>query len=331
MKYLKKGSLLILFLVPFSLMIYYGKETFYIESEMTAAHSYDYHFVLITEEVGNDYWRLIEKGAKEAAAKHNSYLEYIGPKVTDTEERLATLDRMIAAGVDGIITKGMNDDTFQELIQKAANRNIPVATVDTDNAQSGRAFYVGTNNYQAGYLAGKRLIEETEGPQKVGVIIGLSSAQNQVERLNGFRDSINESNRIELIDVAESHITELGAAQATYQLLKVHPDITAFFGTSALDGIGIVQGIKEMEPVQRPYVIAFDILPETLEEMEKGHIDATVAQYPEEMGIRAVNLMYQLKQHQHVSPIYFTDTGIVDSSDIHNGELIAPIEAGEAQ
>ncbi|GAE95150.1 sugar ABC transporter [Gracilibacillus boraciitolerans JCM 21714] len=326
---MKKFLWLIAFLIPFFLMLYFGKETFYIENELAADDPYNYHFVLITEEVGNDYWRLIEKGAKEAAAEHDIYLEYIGPKVTDNEERLATFDRMITAGVDGIITKGMNDPEFAELVRKAASRNIPVATIDTDNEQSGREFYVGTDNYRAGLLAGKTLIEQTTGEQRVAVIIGLATAQNQLERLNGFEDAIAESDRIELVDVAESNITELGAAQATYQLLKKHSNITAFFGTSALDGIGIVQGIEEMRPRERPYVIAFDILPETLTEIEQGTIQATVAQYPEKMGRRSVELMLEIYNKKTVDSIHFTDTGIVDASHIHNGELIVPVEEGE--
>lgn len=324
MHYLKKVIFLILFLIPFSLMLYYGKETFYIENELTQAQVYDYHFVLITEEVGNDYWRLLEKGARDAAQKNNVYLEYIGPKVADDEERLHTFNRMITAGVDGILTKGMNGETFRQLVKKAADRNIPVATVDTDNENSGRAFYIGTDNYQAGYLAGETLTEQTTNKQKVAVVSGNATAQNQVERLSGFKDAIQKSSRIELVDIAESSITELGATQATYQLLKIHPDITAFFGTSALDGLGIVQGIEEMQPTNQPHVISFDLLPETLAQIEKGTIHATIAQYPEEMGYRAVELMIDLHQNKSIDTIHYTETGIVDTSHIHNGELVVP-------
>src|SRR5699024_174662 len=125
----------------------------------------------------------------DAAGENNVYLEYIGPKVADDEERLHTFERMITAGVDGILTKGMKGEAFRQLVKKAADRNIPVATVDTDNENSGRAFYIGTDNYQAGYLAGETLIEQTTKKQKVAVVSGNATAQNQVERLNGFKDA----------------------------------------------------------------------------------------------------------------------------------------------
>lgn len=48
-------------------MIYFGYKTFYIEQERVEYPTYDYHFVLISEELDNDYWRLVEQGARRAA------------------------------------------------------------------------------------------------------------------------------------------------------------------------------------------------------------------------------------------------------------------------
>ncbi|WP_130860904.1 substrate-binding domain-containing protein [Gracilibacillus phocaeensis] len=319
---LRKIGFLVLFIISFSFMIYYGKETFYIDQKASTEMSHDYHFALITEEVGNEYWRLIEKGAKQAAEENDVYLEYVGPKLADDEERLETFDRMIAADVDGIIVKGMNDERFPQLVKKAKDRKIPVATIDTDNPTSNRDFYVGTDNFQAGYLAGRTLIKETEGKQKIAVIIGLKEAQNQLDRLAGFEKAIEDVDRMELIGVSESRITEVGAADGTYQLLKNHGNITVFFGVSALDGIGIVQAIEEINPTSRPYVLAFDLLPETLSLIENDKIQATVAQYPQEMGQQAVEQMVQWYQNQQPDSIQHTETGIIKQEDILNGEII---------
>lgn len=59
----------VFFIISFSGMIYYGYKTFYIEKEMDATKEYTKHFVLIVEELDNEYWRLIERGAMKAAAE----------------------------------------------------------------------------------------------------------------------------------------------------------------------------------------------------------------------------------------------------------------------
>ncbi len=50
-------------------MIYYGYKTFYIEKESVSTKEYAYHFVLIAEEIDNEYWRLVEQGALKAARR----------------------------------------------------------------------------------------------------------------------------------------------------------------------------------------------------------------------------------------------------------------------
>lgn len=47
--------------------------------------------------------------------------------------------------------------------------------------------------------------------------------------------------RIEIVDVQGSKIMKIGEMKTTHQLLIKHPEITAFYSTSALDGIGISQ------------------------------------------------------------------------------------------
>ncbi|WP_246366936.1 sugar-binding protein [Paraliobacillus salinarum] len=312
----------VLFLVCLFLTVHYGRETFYLEGQINNKKDYDYHFVLITEEVGNDYWRLVENGAREQAAANNVYLEYIGPEQADLTENLNTFERMIAAKVDGIFIQGLPDKRFNHLVNKAKDHNIPVATIDADTPDSNRDFYVGTNNYQAGQLAGETLIKNTSGTINVGIVVGSKESINQQLRLQGLKDAITSVERINLVSIDESAISEIGAAQATYALLKNNPEINALFGLSALDGIGIVQGVEEMNPNKYPLIIAFDTLPETISLIEKEKIFATVVQYPNQMGQQAVELMLDLKKQQTIDELNFTDTGVLLKNDIKDGESL---------
>lgn len=312
-----------IFLVSMVLMLYYGKETFYVDNDTTPPHVYDYHFALITEEVGNEYWDLIETGAKEEAASHNIYLEYTGPKKADDDEKLQDLDRMISAKVDGIISQGISGERFVDLVHKATENGIPVVTVDTDVPKSERKAYTGTDNYYAGFIAGQTLVKDTKGKQYVGVVAGSFDALNQQARLQGFKDAIKSENRIELVDSKESNISEIGAVQATYSLLRQNPEITVLFGMSALDGVGMVQGVGEIDPSDYPYIISFDILPGTLELIEEGKIAATVVQYPKKMGETAVEMLLELQKKSVIQPLHYIETGIIKKEDISNGEIVS--------
>lgn len=297
-------------------MVIYGYKTFYIEPEEVVSSNYSYHFALVAEESDNDYWRLVEKGAKQAAREKGVYLEYVAPNKADNSKLLKLFDRMIAAKVDGIIIQGVQGQRFIELIHKAAEQGIPIITIDTDVEDRERNVYVGTNNFYAGELAGKTIIENTSGPQYVGIVTGRVEAINQQERIAGFKQAIESIDRIHIVASKESNITVIGATQAAYSLLKQYPKINALVGMSALDGIGIVDGLKEFLPSRDIYITAFDILPETLDLIRRGQIDATIAQYPEKMGVTAVNVMVELQTGKPDEQEQYSGTKIIQEQDI---------------
>src|SRR5699024_3211440 len=166
-------------------MLIYGYKTFYIESDTNESKDYKYHFALRAEETGNDYWRLIEKGAKKAAMENNIQLEYVAPQKADNKEMLRLLDRMILAKVEGIMIKGIEGDCVAELVNKGNEHHLPIMTIDTDVKSSERKTYIGTDNFYAGHLSAKTIIENTTGEQYVGIVTGRFDAVNQQERIAG--------------------------------------------------------------------------------------------------------------------------------------------------
>lgn len=314
----------LVFLLTGCLTLFYGKETFHFsrgtspntEEQGAVSQPPTYHFVLIPEELDNDYWRLVEEGAREAAEFHNVYLEYLGPKQANNDEHLKTIDMAIAGLVDGVITQGLAEEEFEKLVMKAKEKLIPVVTIDTDAPNSGRAVYVGTDNYYSGFLAGKAIINDTTGEQQVAIITGRHEAPHQQLRVQGFKDAVATEERIKIIAIEESNITEIGAVEAAHRILQQHPSITAFYGTSALDGIGIAQVVKKLKLEKDLYIIGFDILHETLEYIEEGIIEATVVQFPYQMGYEAVEKMIQLNKGKDLQPLQHTDTKVIYKSDL---------------
>lgn len=308
----------LLFLVSCSFAIFYGYKVLTHDPppDKRTIETYHYHFVLVPEELDNEYWRLVEKGAEEAAKKYGVMLEYAGPKQANIDEHLKTIEMSAASKVDGIITQGLSDEQFTPLINKVIGNGIPVITIDTDAQASKRIAYIGTDNYYSGYLAGRALVADTLGNANVAIITGSFYATNQIQRVKGFQDAVKNEKRIRIITVQESGISRVKAAEKAYQILQDHPEVNAFYGTSALDGIGIAQVVEKSQMEDKVYIIGFDTLPETISYIRQGIIKATVVQQPYEMGYGAVKMMVSLMEGKKVSPIVHTKTEIMRIGDL---------------
>ncbi|MES0857190.1 sugar-binding protein [Geobacillus sp. G4] len=275
-----------------------------------------YHFVLVPEELDNDYWRLVEKGAKAAAKELGVDLEYIGPRQANIDEHLRILKKAAAAKVDGIITQGLTEAEFVPVINEITDKNIPVVTIDTDAPTSRRVAYVGTDNYYAGFLAGRALAEDTKGKATVAIITGSLTAAHQQLRVRGFEDAVRQEKGIRIVAIEESHITRVQAAEKAYTILKKHPDVNAFYGTSALDAIGVAKVVEQFHREQKTYIIGFDTLPETIRYLQKGTIAATVVQEPYEMGYKAVKMMAEIVAGRDVPVVTNTETKVIRKKDL---------------
>ncbi|MTH54585.1 substrate-binding domain-containing protein [Bacillus mangrovi] len=308
-------SAILIFLITAGMTVYFGKETFHVTSAAAdPSEQKKSHFVLIPEELDNDYWELVKDGAMEMADHNGVILEYLGPKQANVEEHLRTIDMAIAGKVDGLMTQGIENEEFTKLLNKAVDKGIPVITIDTDAPESDREVYVGTDNYYAGQLAGKALIRDTKGPQTVGIITGRFEASNQKLRVQGFLDAIKGESRIRVASVKESDITRAGAVNAALKFYQEVPDITAFYGTSALDAIGIAQLTEYLK--KDVCIIGFDTLPETIRYIEKGTIRATIVQYPYEMGAKGVETLLNMQKGEKQKAIQHTGTKVIRKTDL---------------
>ncbi|WP_053361491.1 sugar-binding protein [Bacillus sp. FJAT-27251] len=310
-------SLLIAFLIGASLLsfYYYGQSNRLQKAIEEASFSPgilpDYHFVLIGEEMDNDYWRLVGEGAKAAEDKYNVMVEYKGPRRSNLDEQLKLMDMAIAARVDGIIVQALNEEKFIPMINKAVKQGIPVITIDTDASASTRSLYIGTDNYEAGKLAGQTLIQDTGGQARVAIITGSFTSAHHQLRVEGFLEAVEDAPDIEVIAIEESNITRIGAEEKAYWLLEENDHITAFFGASALDGIGISSAVSSSDKKDDMYIIAFDALPETVDLMQEGMIDAIVAQEPFEMGFQSVERMFEVLEGKSHKDVYHTDASVI--------------------
>jgi ribose transport system substrate-binding protein len=314
--------LIIIFLIAVAYSLYSYRQAQIYDQKMQEVISEEtplpkYHFALIGEEINHDYWRLVGAGAKKAALENDVFVEYEGPKRSNPEEQLKLLDMAIQAKVDGIIVQALNEN-FTPLINKAVKAGIPVITIDTDAPESLRNAYIGTDNYLAGQLAGQALVNDTGGKATIGIITGgVDNAYNQHQlRVQGFKDAIAKEDGMKVIAIDESNLTRVQAEEKAYKMLKEHEDITAFYGTSSLDGIGIVAAARSLNKQDDLYVISFDTLDENIELLNKGDINAIVAQQPFVMGEKSIEIMLNLLNQKSISVVNHTDAAIIYKKDI---------------
>ncbi|MDF2627687.1 MAG: LacI family transcriptional regulator [Symbiobacteriaceae bacterium] len=262
-------------------------------------------FVIVAPQYDHPYWEQVRRGAVAMGAKVGVHVDFYGPRRASIDEQAQLLDQATMAQVDGIITQGVHDPQIDQAIDKAVNRGIPVITVDTDSPGP-RLAYVGSDNYTAGQRAAQDLLKRLTGPAVIGIIRGNLGPEQADDRVRGFRDALADVPDVRIAAVETSDLTRTAAGQQALKIRQEHPDVNVFYGTTALDAVGVVQSLTTEGMEGRLMVIGWDDVGEAAELAGRGFIDSVVHQVPEEMGSRAVTLMEAyLRRDLRPQPINF--------------------------
>ena len=123
-----------------------------------SAHTSDEYFVLVSTNLQLPYWKTAGTGFSNAAAEYKGVRsDFVGPQNYDPKAERDALDEAVQKKATGILISVADPAGLKDSIAKAVAAGIPVITIDSDAPSSKRLFFIGTNNYQAGFTGGQRL------------------------------------------------------------------------------------------------------------------------------------------------------------------------------
>jgi ribose transport system substrate-binding protein len=168
------------------------------------------------------------------------------------------------------------------------------------------AAFIGTDNYQAGYMAGQAMMTDFPDGGPVAVL-DYPANTAAVDRATGFLDAIEGSN-LEVVQTLDGKgLTEDSTSQMD-DILQAHPDLVAVFGINDDSGLGAYAAITAAGMDVKIYAVNGS--PAAKEKIAEGGIFAvSVAQSTINMGKQSAIVAYQ----------------ILDGESYDHDNLIAPI------
>jgi ribose transport system substrate-binding protein len=143
---------------------------------------------------------------------------------------------------------------------------------------------MGTDNYQAGILAGRALLAALgkKGGKVIG-LVGELTAANSVERIQGIKDTLVGSNVV-LETVLIDGLDPLKSTSNATTALEQEPDLAAFVGLYSYDAEGAAQALELANKLGTVKIVAFDLEPATIKRLNDGSVSAAIVQRPYYMG-----------------------------------------------
>jgi LacI family transcriptional regulator len=183
--------------------------------------------------------------------------------------------------IDGLGVIALDHPIVREALRDLAAGGVEIVTLCSDIQNVPRRAYIGTDNRQAGRLAGYvmgRFLGQTAA--KVALFAGSLSYRGHQEREMGFRQVLHEEfSGIEIVEVREMLDDREKAYRETLALLDRHPDLAAIYNVGG-GSFGIGRALKDRGLSTRIVLIGHEATPGNKALILDGTMDAIIDQNP---------------------------------------------------
>ncbi|MGD2027356.1 MAG: substrate-binding domain-containing protein, partial [Anaerolineales bacterium] len=221
---------------------------------------------------------------------------YVGPAEYDMNAMVAAFDQAIAKQPKGIAVFAV-EPILEPSINKAVDAGIPVVTILGDLPNTKRLAFVGSYQYDLGFIGGKNLAEALGGEGKVAVL-SIPGVAMFDDRENGYRAAFEEYPGIEVVQVGATGADTVTAINTAKDILQRFPDLAAFACTDSTGGIGAATAVEELGLVGDVKIVSMDRNSDVLEKIRDGVVTGTVAQNDAAMAFWALQVLYNYNYNQ---------------------------------
>jgi ABC-type sugar transport system substrate-binding protein len=242
----------------------------------------------------NPFFQTMKQGIDEQAHTAGvSATVQAANSITDTTGQADKLNGLAGQSYSCFVVNPISGTNLVQGLAKIAaqkkvivNIDSPIDAAAAKSAAATPATYIGTDNVEAGKIAGRRMTELLPSGGKIAAIGGIAGDVTSGARIEGFKQGIGAG-----LNVAQTVAADWDrqtALTAATDVMRANPDLVGFFVANDDMGLGVARAVANAGKTGKVKVISVDGVKDALDAVKAGTLDGTVAQYPYAIGLMGV-------------------------------------------
>jgi len=280
---------------------------------------------LVMKSLANEFFKVMEEGARTFAAKDNTFdLIPVGMNSeTDIDTQIAAMDNFITKKVDVVCLAPADSIGLVPSVKRAIAAGITVVNIDVTldkqalvrNGLPQDFLYVGPDNTEGAQLVGDDLAKKLGNGAKVIIIEGNPGADNAKQRKQGFLNSIQKYS-LQLLNSTTAHWETEEANTVMSNLLTKYPDVQGVMCANDSMVLGVVKAIDAAGKTGQIQVVGFDNIAPVQELIKQGKVLSTVDQFGPDMAANGIKVGLRILRGEKLSGWIKTPVKLVTKADL---------------
>ena len=265
---------------------------------------------LVLKTLNSPFFIEMQRGADEAAKRLNvDLIVQAADREIDVERQMQIIENLIQSKVNALAVTPAGSREVVPAVGKANAAGIPTIIVDTRldpkaSADAGvkTVTFIGSDNLLGGKLIGEYLVKAAGGNAKVAILEGIPGHETGDSRVKGFRAAVAAAPGIAIVASQPANWERDQGFTVFQNILQAHPEIDTVFACNDMMALGAVEAIASAGRTGKIRVLGFDAVPDARKAIVDGKMEASVAQFPDEMGRTAVESAVKALKGEAVPP-----------------------------
>ena len=259
------------------------------------------------------FWAQMAQYMKEEADKMGVELLDMSPTEANAMMQKDAVDNAINKNVDGIIIGSVDNRAFDDSLDRAAEKGIPVVAVDTGIDHPHISALAQTDNLASSRVMGQYIVDTTD---KGTVIIlgGTLGHQTGDARRDGAKQVL-EANDYTVVFRACNWDPAMALETATNEL-AANEGVVAVYGCWDPGALAGYSAVEQRGLTDEVKVYGFDGIPDAIKSIQNGELTATIKQDNKKMAeVVMSNLVSEIKGEPVGVKKLLIDGFIIDKSN----------------
>jgi ribose transport system substrate-binding protein len=253
--------------------------------------------------LANEFFKTMEDGARAHHEAHAAQYDLIATGIKDEQDvgqQIRLIEQQISDGVAAIVVAPADSKGLVPVCQKAVQAGIVVVNIDNKfdasvlAERNVRIPFVGPDNRKGARSVGDYLMRRLKAGDKVGIVEGIPTAFNGVERKRGFEDAMAAAGVV--VAASQSGRWETAMAnQVAAAMIGETPGIKALLCANDNMALGAVAALRAAGR-DDVLVVGFDDITAVRELVKAGRILATADQHGDQLAVFGIEHALQALQ-----------------------------------
>lgn len=273
----------------------------------------------------NSFYATCVAGVEEGVKQYDPTASVVVTDASgDSQKQMDQIADLVSQGCKAIICIPIDSNAIIPALEEAKKAGVPVICMDTPAGETDAVVStVVSNNYSAGEIAGRALLEGIGGKGNIATITttGSDAVNDRKQALYDLVEKEYPDVKIVQEEIVQNMTTE-EALTLMENISQANPDLAGVFTTGDVFAIGICSALQSNGyAAGEVKVTSVDGTKNAVELIKSGYLLATAAQLPKELGIHSVKNAVDYLNGKDVEKLEYLDCKEVnkDNADSYEG------------